>query len=339
MDYGLPPSESAFAVHAGIVAHYLNGGYYPVGGAASIAERIISIIESKGGKCLLNHSVTEIIVNEGKAIGVKVGARKGQQDVEAEFYASVIVSDAGAYATFCRLLPEGVPISFRSQLERLSAGYGCVSLYIGLKEDPAKIGFGGENHWIYAGYDHDTLFRKRNDLLEGQPVACLLSFPSLRDPEATAHTAEIIAPMDYASVEVWKERPWRKRGTDYQELKDRIAEGLISFVDQRYPGFKALVNFCEVATPLTVETLTGHFHGSIYGIPATPERFKQPWLKVTTPLNSLYLTGADVASHGIMGAMMGGVATAAYLQGSLGFFRIISAAKRFAAKPHQKGDD
>ena len=83
-----------------------------------------------------------------------------------------------------------------------------------------------------------------------------------------------------------------------------------------------------MSTPLTVDTFTGHPHGSVYGVPATPERFRLPYLRVVTPVQNLYLTGADVASLGIVGAMMGGVVTAAHLMGHLGFFRIFGAARR-----------
>lgn len=33
-DYGMSPSRASFFIHAGIVSHYLDGGYYPVGGPA-----------------------------------------------------------------------------------------------------------------------------------------------------------------------------------------------------------------------------------------------------------------------------------------------------------------
>ena len=37
-DYGVRPSRSAFATHAVIASHYLNGAWYPAGGAGEIAK-------------------------------------------------------------------------------------------------------------------------------------------------------------------------------------------------------------------------------------------------------------------------------------------------------------
>ena len=53
-DYGLPPAESSFAMHALVASHYLHGGFYPVGGSAVIAESIIPVIERAGGLVLTN---------------------------------------------------------------------------------------------------------------------------------------------------------------------------------------------------------------------------------------------------------------------------------------------
>lgn len=328
-DYGLPPSMSAFLIHSLIVAHYFSGGYYPVGGADAIPQSIVPIIESNGGRCLVNHEVTEIIVSRRKAVGVKVLARRGSQVVQKEFFAPAIVSDAGAYETFIQLLPSHVELPFREELKSMMMDQSAVVVYLGLKEDPSRLGFRGENYWIYSGYDHDEMARRRGELLDGKVHFCFLSFPSQRDPKARYHTAEIITGVDYSSFERWRDKPWMKRGSEYKELKKKIAEALIDFVDSRFRGFKDLVGYVEVSTPLTVETFTGHFRGAIYGLPAVPRRFRLPWLKVVTPIENLYLTGADVASPGILGAFMGGVVTSAILLGSLGMRRILSASERY----------
>lgn len=331
-DYGLPPSRSAFAIHSLIVGHYLNGGYYPVGGAETIAKSIQPIIEEKGGTCLVNHTVKEILVENGRAVGVKASVRRGGKTEETVFHAKIVVSDAGAYNTYCRLLPENTQIPFRKEVEELTKNSTTVAtLYLGLRENPAKLGFRGENHWIYEGVDHDELFDRRNDAVNGKPSSCYLSFPSLKDPEAKTHTAEIITPLDYEAVAEWSGKPWRRRGRNYETVKKEIADGLLNLVEKHYPGFRDIVEYWELSTPITVETFTGHPKGSIYGLPATPERFQKPWLKPSTPVQNLYLTGADVATLGIVGAMFGGIMTASTIMGPTGFMKIMANAQKTAA--------
>ena len=81
-DYGLPPAQSAFVIHAIVSGHYFNGGYYPVGGSKKIADSIVPFIKEKGGDARVNHFVDEIIIKNGKAIGVKVREKKGNNFIE-----------------------------------------------------------------------------------------------------------------------------------------------------------------------------------------------------------------------------------------------------------------
>ncbi|HET6854320.1 MAG TPA: NAD(P)/FAD-dependent oxidoreductase [Pyrinomonadaceae bacterium] len=325
--YGLPPNQSAFAIHASIVAHYFGGAFYPVGGSGRLSATIIPIINAAGGQCLVNHRVREVIVRHGTAIGVKVDIKRGSNITQAEYFAPRIVSGAGAHTTYCHLIPASVNNPLRDEMKSMSKASSLVTLYLGLKESPTRLGFHGENHWIFAGNDHDALFHRRNELLHGNPIGCYLSFPSLKDPLSKTHTAEIIAAMDYDVFEQWQAQPWRRRDTEYQNVKARISDGLLDMVETHYPGFRELIAFSEVSTPITVEHFTGHKRGAVYGLPGTPDRFRLPWPTVRTPVKNLLLTGADVASPGIVGAMMGGVITAACVQGPFGFPRIILAAR------------
>ena len=54
-------------------------------------------------------------------------------------------------------------------------------------------------------------------------------------------------------------------------------------------------------------------HGAIYGLEPTTERFENEWLRPRSPIGNLYFGGSEVATVGVIGAMMGGVlgATAA----------------------------
>jgi all-trans-retinol 13,14-reductase len=100
-DCGLPPKQSSFLIHALIARHYLLGGYYPVGGAWKIADSIIPVIQQSGGDLLTYASVDEIVIKQGKAVGVKMADGH-------IIYSSKIISSAGAINTFRHLVPENI---------------------------------------------------------------------------------------------------------------------------------------------------------------------------------------------------------------------------------------
>jgi phytoene dehydrogenase-like protein len=335
-DYGLPPGRSAFVAHAVIVNHYLNGAWYPAGGAGEIPKAASSVIHAAGGELLPGHEVTKIILEDGRAVGVEVQSKKGREQPRMEFRAPVVVSDAGAWNTFTRLLP-GEAVPFRAELETLPEGLEGVELFLGLKRDPRELGFRGENYWLFSSFDHDQMSAGRDNLLDGRAPMAYLSFPSLKDPRAQSHTAEIVAPFSYRTLDEFRAEPWKRRGTNYESAKERITESLLDFVEQQHPGFRDLVAYAELATPLTFEYFTGAPSGTIYGYPATPEKFRKTWLKPRTPVRNLYLTGADAAVLGVMGAVMGGVATASTLLGSAGFLEIMRAANAHPADARPVG--
>ncbi|MBF2066106.1 MAG: NAD(P)/FAD-dependent oxidoreductase [Calothrix sp. C42_A2020_038] len=334
-DYGLPPSKSPFAVHATIAQHYLNGAYYPVGGAGTIAQSVRSIVEQKGGRFLLNREVTQILIEEGRAVGVKVRKVNALTQSEETYYAPVIVSNAGAASTYLKLISADYPIPFRSALRQFVQQHSSitnVTLYLGLADTPEKLGFRGENHWIYESIDHNVTYERRQQWIrDGQPPQCYLSFPSLKDPKATAHTAEIIAWVDYDTFNQWKNQPWLHRDEDYQQLKERIAVTLIQQIEHHYPGFANLVAYYELSTPLTNEHFTAHNKGGIYGLPAIPERLapqNAAWTKTETPVSGLYLTGADLYMGGIVPAMLAGITTVSHLPNGISLPQVFATAAK-----------
>ena len=329
-DYGLPPRFSAFVIHAMIVQHYFDGGYYPVGGARVIADAIVPIITAAGGDCRVNHEVTAILHKSGRAHGVRVHVKHGDTHDVQEFYAPLIVSDAGAATTYLRLLDPALNLPEQRTVQAAPRPDSVVNLYVGFKGSPTSLGVSGENLWIFEGYDHGALYAARNDLAEGKAYAAFVSFGSLRDPHATQHTAQIVTMIDPALFDAWRDRPWKRRGDDYEALKATISAALLDLVDRRVPGFRDLVAYHELSTPLSVENFLGHPHGAIYGLPATPEHFRRGLLGVRSSIDGLLLTGTDVATLGIMGALMGGVTTAATVLGPTGFPKIFGAAHRYA---------
>jgi phytoene dehydrogenase-like protein len=323
--YSLPPSKSCFGIHSIIVTHYFSGASYPVGGGGAIARAIIPVIEKGGGIVVTQRRVTEILIESGVAVGVKA-QYLDDKDSSAEIYhAPIIISNAGIINTYLKLIPNTYPLAQRKAIEAFPKGKSLFTLYLGLKENPRKLGFRGENNWIYTTYDHESISNTSFINSNYLPEFCLLSFSSLKNPLAKGHSAEIVASGDYDMFTQWKDKKWKKRGQDYEDLKTHITESLLKLVEKTYPGFRDMIEYAELSTPLTFEHFSRCNQGAVYGIPCISKRFEESWISAKTPIKNLYLTGSDIFSSGVMGAMMGGVKTASIINGcfGLGFLKIM----------------
>jgi all-trans-retinol 13,14-reductase len=331
-DYGLPPSESAFAIHALIVGHYLNGAWFPKGGSSRIARTFERGIEARGGKVLVCQEVVEIITDGNRAVGVRVLDRRGKVPREVRYDAPLIISGVGAAITYGNLLPRHGTVArkttgIRTAIDSMDAGGSAVTLYLRLNKPVSTIGVQGENYWINANTDHDSLKEQTRKTLEGEPTHIYVSFPSAKSGEGAFHTAEIISFVEDTAFSSWKGTQKGNRGADYSALKEKISDGLLRLAETAVPGLSALVTYRELSTPLTVEDYTSHPRGHFYGLPAVPDRYRALRWGPRSPIRGLLLTGQDAGTLGITGALMAGVGAASRALGPLGFFRIMAAVK------------
>jgi all-trans-retinol 13,14-reductase len=310
-DYGLPPGQSSFGIHAIIAHHYFEGAGYPVGGASEIAASIAPVIERAGGEIISSAEVSAILLDQGgRAIGVRMADGR-------ELRARTIISNAGAQNTFGRLLPPDLAASagILEELKSIPPSIGHVCLYAGVKRAAGEADFQATNRWIYGGPDHDASFA-RFAADPSAPWPCLfISFPSSKDPTFEQRypgrsTIELVAPVPYESFARWAETKWKHRGTEYDQFKRELADRLQSDLERHVPEVRGRIDYAEVSTPLSTRHFANYQHGEIYGLSATPARFRVRSLGVRTPVRNLYLTGTDACTLGVGGAMMGGVLTA-----------------------------
>lgn len=306
-DYGLPPRQSSFAVHAGLVDHYMNGGSYPIGGARAIHEHVLSGIESRGGKLALKADVERVLVEGGRAVGVQM--KNGDKIMGTK-----IVSNAGARNTFLRLWPEQnkLPKIIRQGLKEIRPSVAHVCLYVGLKASDEELKLPKHNYWLYDNYNFDADFATRLQNPSLDPALTYISFPSAKDPSWPLRhpgksTVQVIAPCPYEWVKAWKDQPWMKRDDEYLKFKAQWRDRLLEKLYQVAPQVRGFVDHCEVSTPLSTAHFSNHQCGEIYGLEHTPLRMRARWLRAHTPLKNLYLTGQDIIMVGIGGALFSGV--------------------------------
>uniref|UniRef100_A0A665W3X4 Inactive all-trans-retinol 13,14-reductase-like n=1 Tax=Echeneis naucrates TaxID=173247 RepID=A0A665W3X4_ECHNA len=300
--YGVPPRDSSILINSLLIHHYKRGAYYPKGGASEIAFHIIRTIQKYGGNCLVRAPVTQILVNEkGAAYGVKVS--KGQEEVEV--HAPVVVSNCGIFTTFQKLLPPEI---------RVKHGEGSFLVFSGFEGTEEELGLVSTNFWLFKNNDLDKMdefFALGKEEAPDNIPMMFITIPSSKDPEAKIrHPGKscmtILTMVKYEWFEEWKDTTVRKRGDEYYNYKMRFAKNLFDWACSVFPKVKDK----DVATPLTNMHYLGAQRGAMYSAEHNLDRFHAEAVarnRCNTPVKNLYISGQDVFSCGIAGALHGGL--------------------------------
>lgn len=314
-NHGVPPGQSSFLMHALVAHHYLKGAWYPVGGSARIGASLVASLRAAGGEVFTQADVAAIELEGGRAVGVRMADG-------TLLRARTIISSAGVHNTFGRLLPPWAASTsgYAAAAAALPASHGHLCLYVALQGTASELELPSHNVWVFPGYDHDAQVHAfLDDAQRPLPVA-YLSFPPTRDPDfARRHphhsTLELIAPSPPGLFEPWRDTPWGRRGAGYDALKAQWTRRLLDVMYQQLPQLRGRVVHSELSTPLSTRHFCNWPAGELYGLEHTPERFAQDWLRPRTRIPGLWLTGQDVLSCGVVGAMMAGCLSAIAVRG------------------------
>ena len=305
--YGGLPTKASFAIHARIIRHYLDGAGYPVGGASAIAKGLVPAIESAGGSARTATPVAEILIEDGAAIGVR--ASSGE-----EFRAPTIVSAIGAGETIKRLLPAEIQAQdWAVEIADMKPSVCHFEVYIGFEGDIASHGATRSNHWFYESWNvADTLWTDVDAPLQGG----FASFPSLKDEQhdpgpSNHHTGQFMVLADWSTVAEFAGGGAKQRPDEWNAFKEKVASRILNYYKRKFPALAPLIVYHELGTPLATARFTAHEEGGIYGLEVTPRRVLSEVLNPRTPVAGLFLSGQDVMTPGIAGALFGGVFCAA----------------------------
>jgi all-trans-retinol 13,14-reductase len=303
--YGVTPRRSSFAMHALMVQHFMYGAYYPVGAAASIAPAMLDTVAAAGGWTAVRRSVEQIIVRNGRVVGVRL--RDG-----TEIASKRVVSAAGALPT-AEMLDRGVSGDWSIDWQ---PGPAHLSLYLGFAGDAAAGGAQRYCQWFYETWDLEvSRWDVSPDADPGRVGVLFCSFPSIKDPqhdpgEDGRHTGEIITFVPWGAFDRWAGTRWQRRGADYEAFKQALTAQMLAQYAEHYPGLMPMIDHAELSTPLSTHHFARAPRGSIYGLETTPGRFQDTSLGPRTPIKGLYLGGVDVSTPGVTGGLIGGVLAA-----------------------------
>jgi len=306
-DHGMPPSQVSAFMHLGIIQHYLDGGYYPLGGSFIIPRAFVRALKRAGGEIRLKTRVKRILVEGKKVSGVEL--ESGEQ-----IRADVIVSNADPEVTFGRLIGrDHLSSKLRQKVDNAIYSTSCLSLFFATDMDLRAAGLDSGNAWYYDHPDVDKIYTDglTDAMLHNEtPPGLFLTVTTLKDPSkkhSGHHTCESFAFVGYDAFAQWAHTKYGTRPADYEAMKEDLAWRMVRGLEKRIPGLSKHIVFYSLGTPLTNEHYLNATRGNLYGIAKSPSQVG-PWAFSTrTEFDGLFLCGSSTSSHGVAGVTASGM--------------------------------
>ncbi len=270
-----------------------------------------------GGTVLLNTEVTEIIVEDGKAVGVKV---IDPVEGSVAYRANAVISNASVPDTFDKLLPasavSAVPATFTKNISRYQPSLSHFNVWLGLDMSQDKNdGFIeayeklGTSTAFYANDDDKKLFHASQKCdPEGTMIAVVaydkLAYSISHSPEGYA-SLTLTMLCGYEPWEQFEEvyKSYYQISNeqvsepvtidDYYAKKDYVTDTMIRIIEEKaLPGLSGRVVMKDSSTPLTNVRYTCNPGGAIYGYEQALDNSGLNRVGNRTPVPGLYLSSA-----------------------------------------------
>ncbi|MBK7432910.1 MAG: NAD(P)/FAD-dependent oxidoreductase [Chitinophagaceae bacterium] len=314
-DHGLPPSKASFPLHCALMDHYINGGFYPMGGGGAIVKAMTNAIKKQGGEVKTGQSVKSILLEPGskkgkwKATGIEL--QNGER-----LLATQVISNADPTATYGLVGMENLSDKLKAKLAKTKYSVTSLMFFLTVEMDVRKAGLDSGNIWLMPDCEIDDVYNDLTsvDILASDEFPSLfISCSSLKDPTSfngRQHTIEVVTFINYDAFKDKLAHPEQLNG-DYKKFKEKLCDKLVNTLNRIVPGIKDHIIHLELGTPTTNEFYIKSTRGNVYG---TEKGFFQtgPFsYSAQTEIEQLYMCGASIMAHGVSGSSYSGVKTAA----------------------------
>ncbi len=254
-----------------------HGVHFAMGGTGSLVEGLVELIESQGGTIRLNSAVEEILVDDGRASGVRLESGE-------ELNADVVVSNADSAATYRRLLPSRYRTRWTDKkLDRADYSMSLFVWYFGTDRQYDDVA----HHLMLLGERYrgllDDIFRKKT---LAEDFSLYLHRPTATDPSLAPEgcdTFYVLSPVPHLDSGVdWSTEAERYRGKIEQFLSETVL-----------PELEKHVVTSRMLTPIDFKERLFSEKGAAFGL--EPVLTQTAWFRPhnkSEEIDGLYIVGA-----------------------------------------------
>ncbi|MBF2006739.1 MAG: NAD(P)/FAD-dependent oxidoreductase [Chlorogloeopsis fritschii C42_A2020_084] len=328
-ELGAPPSQKTIAIGAIMMAMRHNPGMArPRGGTGALVQALVNLVTSKGGVILTEQHVSKVLIDNGRAVGVRVANGK---EYRAKYG---VISNIDAKRVFLQLMDksdvDAVDAELRERLERriVNNNETILKIDLALDEVPRFERYEHRNEYLIGS----VLIADSVAHVEQAHSKCTLGeipdsdpsmyvvVPTVLDPSMAPpgkHTVwiEFFAPYQIAGAE-----GSGLNGTGWtDELKNKVADRVVDKLAEYAPNLKNSIIARRVESPAELGERLGAYKGNYYHVDMTLDQmvFFRPLPEIAnykTPIENLFLTGAGTHPGGSISGMPGRNCARVFLQ-------------------------
>ena len=257
------------------------GVWFIKGGMYTMAKSMEKLFIELGGKINLNSSIDEIVIEDGKAVGIKLNSKEIKAD-------SIVCNADFPYAMKNLIKEEKYKGKYTDKkIDKMKYSCSCFLMYLGLKEKLEDF----EVHNIFFAKDFD---KNISDIFDGilpDDPSIYLYLPTKVDASLAPEGKEclyVLVPIPELSRDkiVWNDETIANyRSKILEIIKDKT----------KIDNFEDLIEFERIVTPKDFEGRFNAYNGATFGLAPTlfQSNYYRPHNKASHCEN-LYFVGSSV---------------------------------------------
>lgn len=251
---GIPADNFNMPFFAYMLVTYVeDGAYTPVQRSHGLSSALVKNIEDHGGKIWFNTEVSQIIIENGKVIGVQVG--------DQQVLAHEVICNAVPNTVYANMLPQSaVPVTALKLANARQLGETNFMVYLGLNKSPEELGIKDYSVFIsdtgnsHKQYDGMKTMDHNNFII----MDCL----NIADPTCSPAGTTILYETKLFQNGAWDHVSAEK----YPEVKRQVASDMIRQYEATteiniHDAFEEI----EIAAPETFARYMRTPNGATYG--------------------------------------------------------------------------
>jgi prolycopene isomerase len=257
---------------------------YPVGGGGEIPRSYVKGMEGLGGRAVFGEEVQRIVVEGGEVQGVITD--------RGEYPADLVVSNAGLRNSIYLAGRENFPEYFVETAERHRDSNAYITIKYALEHPvvDAPVVF------YMPHLPPEEVFSYIEEERAPDEPYIFMPVPTNHDPHLAPEGRQLVIAGTAAPA-----------GAS-DELSNAILDRVHEQVCELFPGLEGALAWMSRSTESDARGLTGHRAGEAIGLAQVPGQVGKMRPELRTPVEGLWLVGADAGSRGIGTEMAAGSA-------------------------------